>query len=122
MPHRESIPYGYPDRPPTRILPPSYQPELVPMRGGGGPTTHSNHLRRNRLAPPPPPPPPVEYYSYGQPNHCKFVRSNRSLIIEIFFQHMNNHHRESHLIIDNRIIHKIIPHGKTIHPESISNR
>ncbi len=67
MPRRQSIPNGYPHRPGTHILPPSYQPEPIPMITGHGkpyqpiPMAYSNSFKHNRVAPP-----PADYYTYDQ--------------------------------------------------------
>jgi hypothetical protein len=50
MSRRPSIANGYPNRPGTRMLPPSYQPEPIPMF----PVAHTNSFKNNRVAPPPP--------------------------------------------------------------------
>jgi hypothetical protein len=80
MSHRQSIPNGYPNRPGTRILPPSYQPEPIPMINVPGQPyqpvqipqqyrrpsiAFNNSFRNNRVAPP-----PTDYNTYSQPNHC----------------------------------------------------
>jgi hypothetical protein len=59
MSRRQSIPNGYPNRPGTRMLPPSYQSEPVPMRTDpirsypSFPVAHTNSFKNNRVAPPP---------------------------------------------------------------------
>jgi hypothetical protein len=58
MSRRQSMPNGYPNRPGTRMLPPSYQPEPVPMRVDptqsyqSFPMNHSNSFKNNRVGPP----------------------------------------------------------------------
>ncbi len=79
MPRRQSITSGYPNRPGTRILPPSHQPDPIPMNMRPAQLTASqerfpsmvnnNSYKNNRVAPP-----PMDYNAYPQPHHCMLFR------------------------------------------------
>lgn len=74
MQRRPSIPNGYPNRPGTRMLPPSYQPEPIPMmtiptqpqQQRRTSIKHNNSIKHNRVAPPP----QMDYSTYSQPYQC----------------------------------------------------
>ena len=82
MPHRKSIPNGHINRPPTRIVPPSYQPEPIPMmhrpaqpipiqsQNKRHSIVQTNSFKNNRVAPPP----PMDYNQNFRPNNCMLFR------------------------------------------------